>query len=89
MTSDALHDVPAQRAAGVIGRRPTVLETRFDTTLTMLPDKADLAELNAALKAEIHGESAHLSKWMAATTITMVIGFGGMLLTMMARPPHA
>jgi len=26
---------------------------------------------------------------MAATTITMVIGFGGMILTVMSRLPHA
>jgi hypothetical protein len=55
----------------------------------MLPNKADLSELKAELKTDIHGESARLSKWMAATTITMVIGFGGMILTMMSRLPHA
>ncbi|WP_440966188.1 hypothetical protein ACL58G_07985 [Massilia sp. GER05] len=73
----------------MLDRRLTVLETRFDTTLTMLPNKADLSELKAELKADIHGESAHLSKWMAATAITMLIGFGlgfgGMILTMMSR----
>jgi len=91
MTSHELHDVPAQRAHanGLLDRRLTVLETRFDTTLTMLPNKADLADLKAELKADIHGESAHLSKWMAATTITMVIGFGGMILTVLSRLPHA
>ena len=86
MTSDELHDTPAQRNKDLLlDRRLTVLETRFDTTLTMLPNKADLSELKAELKADIHGESAHLSKWMAATAITMVIGFGGMILTMMSR----
>jgi hypothetical protein len=55
----------------------------------MLPNKTDLSELKAGLKADIHGESAHLSKWMAATAITMVIGFGGMILTVMSRLPHA
>lgn len=89
MTSHELHDVPAQRANGLLDRRLTVLETRFDTTLTMLPNKADLADLKAELKADIHGESAHLGKWMAATTITMVIGFGGMILTVLSRLPHA
>jgi hypothetical protein len=57
--------------------------------MTMLPNKADLSELNAELKTDIHGESSRLSKWMAATTITMIIGFGGMILTMMSRLPHA
>jgi hypothetical protein len=86
MTSDELHDTPAQRTKDLLlDRRLTVLETRFDTTLTMLPNKADLSELKAELKADIHGESAHLSKWMAATAITMVIGFGGMILTMLSR----
>jgi hypothetical protein len=89
MMSDDLHDVTTQRANGVIDRRLTVLETRFDTTLTMLPNKADLADLKAELKADIHGESAHLTKWIAATTITMVIGFGGMILTVLSRLPHA
>jgi len=108
MHYDALHDVPAQPGKdSALDRRLTVLETRFDTTLTMLPNKADLSELKAELKADfhgnradlsalkaelkadIHGESAHLSKWMAATAIMMVIGFGGMILTMMSRLPHA
>jgi hypothetical protein len=89
MISDELHDVPAQRNKDLLlDRRLTVLETRFDTTLTMLPNKADLSELKAELKTDIHGESARLSKWMAATAITMVIGFGGMILTMMSRLPH-
>jgi hypothetical protein len=90
MISDDLHDHAVQRNKDVLlDRRLTVLETRFDTTLTMLPNKADLSELKAELKADIHGESAHLSKWMAATAITMVLGFGGMILTMVARLPHA
>jgi hypothetical protein len=90
MTSDELHDVHAQRHKdSLLDRRLVVLETRFDTTLTMLPTKADLSELKAELKTNIHSESAHLSKWMAATAITMVLGFGGMILTMMARLPHA
>jgi hypothetical protein len=86
MIFNEVRDVPAQHNKDVVlDRRLTVLETRFDTTLTMLPNKADLADLKAELKADIHGESAHLSKWMAATAITMVIGFGGMILTMMSR----
>jgi hypothetical protein len=86
MIFNDLHDVPARHDKEVVlDRRLTVLETRFDTTLTMLPNKADLSDLKAELKADIHGESAHLSKWMAATAITMVIGFGGMILTMMSR----
>jgi hypothetical protein len=90
MISDELHDAPVQRHQDLLlDRRLTVLETRFDTTLTMLPNKAGLSELKAELKTDIHGESARLSKWMAATTITMVIGFGGMILTMMSRLPHA
>jgi hypothetical protein len=90
MIFNELRDVPARHDKDVVlDRRLTVLETRFDTTLTMLPNKADLSELKAELKADIHGESAHLSKWMAATAITMLIGFGlgfgGMILTMMSR----
>ena len=86
MIFNELRDVPARHDKDVVlDRRLTVLETRFDTTLTMLPNKADLSDLKAELKADIHGESAHLSKWMAATAITMVIGFGGMILTMMSR----
>jgi hypothetical protein len=86
MTTGELHDVPALRNKDLLlDRRLTVLETRFDTTLTMLPNKADLSDLKAELKADIHGESAHLSKWMAATAVTMVLGFAGMILTMMGR----
>ena len=86
MKFNEVHDVPAQHNKDVLlDRRLTVLETRFDTTLTMLPNKADLSELKAELKADVHGESAHLSKWMAATAATMVLGFAGMILTMMGR----
>ena len=81
MTSDELHELSAQRYKDPLLDRYT--------TKTMLPTKADLSELKAELKTDIHGESAHLSKWMAATAITMVIGFGGMILTMMSRLPHA
>ena len=85
MTSE-LHDTPVQRNKELLlDRRLTVLETRFDTTMTMLPNKADLSELKAELKADIHGEAARLSKWMVATAVTMVFGFGGMILTMVAR----
>lgn len=56
MTSNDLHDAPAQRNKdSMLDRRLTVLETRFDTTLTMLPNKADLSELKAELKTDIHG----------------------------------
>ncbi|MFS2022951.1 hypothetical protein [Massilia sp. CT11-137] len=90
MIFNELRDVPARHDKDVVlDRQLTVLETRVDTTLTMLPNKADLSELKAELKADIHGESTHLSKWMAATAITMLIGFGlgfgGMILTMMSR----
>jgi hypothetical protein len=40
MTADELHDALAQRHKHLlIDRRLIVLETRFDTTLTMLPTK--------------------------------------------------
>ena len=90
MTADELHEESAaRRGNGLLDRRLTVLETRFDTMITMLPNKADLSDLKAELKADIHGEAARLSKWAAATAITMVIGFGGMILTIVARLPHA
>jgi hypothetical protein len=69
----------------LLDRRLTVLETRFDTTLTMLPNKADLSELKAERKTDIHGEAARLGKWMAATAVTMILGFAGMIFTMMSR----
>ena len=62
MTSDELQDLPVQRNKDqLLDRRLTVLETRFDTTMTMLPNKADLSELKAELKTDIHGESARLN----------------------------
>jgi hypothetical protein len=66
MHYDALHDVPAQPSKDPsLDRRLTVLETRFDTTLTMLPNKADLSELKAELKAGLHGNKAALSELKA------------------------
>jgi len=86
---DALHDTLAARGNPTsVDRRVTVLETRFDTMLTMLPNKADLADLKAELKSDIHGEAARLSKWAAATAITMVIGFASMILAVMGHLPH-
>ncbi|WP_047821457.1 hypothetical protein [Massilia sp. WF1] len=62
MTSDELQDLPVQRNKDqLLDRRLTVLETRFDTTMTMLPNKADLSELKAELKTDIHGECACLN----------------------------
>jgi hypothetical protein len=73
MNTDELQDIPRQRNKELLlDRRLTVLETRFDTTMTMLPNKADLSELKAELKADIHGEAARLSKWVAASAVTMV-----------------
>ena len=86
MNTGELQDIPRQRNKELLlDRRLTVLETRFDTTMTMLPNKADLSELKADLKADIHGEAARLSKWVAASAVTMVFGFGGMILTMVSR----
>ena len=86
MNTDELQDIPSQRNKDLLlDRRLTVLETRFDTTMTMLRNKADLSELKAELKADIHGEAARLTKWVAASAVTMLFGFGGMILTMMSR----
>lgn len=86
MNTDELQDIPRQRNKELLlDRRLTVLETRFDTTMTMLPTKADLSELKAELKADIHGEAARLSKWVAASAVTMVFGFGGMILALVAH----
>ena len=86
MNTDELQDIPGQRNKDLLlDRRLTVLETRFDTTMTMLPNKADLSELKAELKSDIDGEAARLTKWVAASAVTMVFGFGGMILTMMSR----
>ncbi len=70
-----------------LDRRLTILETRFDTVLPTLATKADLAELKATLKADIQSESARLSRWMAMLTITMFIGFGGMIGTLFSLLP--
>ncbi len=81
-----------------LDRRLTILETRFDTILPTLATKADLAELRAELKADIaqlraelkadmHAESGRLTRWMGMLTITMLIGFGGMILTLFSLLP--
>jgi hypothetical protein len=63
-----------------LDRRLTILETRFDTILPMLATKADLAEL----KAEIGG----LSRWMGILFITTILGFAGMIVTMISLLRH-
>lgn len=56
-------------------RRLIVLETRFDTILPTLATKADLISLKSELRADIHA-------FMVNTIITLVVGFGGMILAM-------
>jgi hypothetical protein len=63
-------------------RRLIVLETRFDTILPTLVTKADLIGLRAELKADISELRAEMHKWMTTTLISLFVGFGGMLLTM-------
>ncbi|GEM_PF-4035839 len=62
-------------------RRLIILETRFDTILPTLATKADLMELRADLRDEIYG----LYKWMAATCISLLLGFAGLSLTLLSQ----
>jgi hypothetical protein len=71
-----------------LDRRLTILETRFDTILPTLATKADLAELRAELKSEIRAESAKLARWMATLAVTMVLGFAGMIVTLVTLMPR-
>lgn len=66
-------------------RRLIVLETRFDTLLPLLANKADLAELKAGLSAEIASLEARIIRWVVATFITLIFGFGGLTLTVLDR----
>jgi hypothetical protein len=79
-------------------RRLIVLETRFDTILPTLATKADLIELRAELKAEVKAEigalrmeiyafKAEIHRWMTATLLTMLLGFAGMIVTMLKLLP--
>lgn len=61
-------------------RRLIILETRFDTILPTLATKADLAKL----RADLHQEMARMHKWLAATCIALLLGFGGLSLTMLS-----
>jgi hypothetical protein len=65
-------------------RRLIILETRFDTILPTLATKADLANLKAELMIEMHKLSASMHKWLAAMCIALLIGFGGLSLTMLS-----
>jgi hypothetical protein len=56
-------------------RRLIILETRFDTILPTLATKADLISLKSELRADIHA-------FMVNTIITLVVGFGGMIIAM-------
>ena len=67
-----------------MNRRLTVLETRFDTILTTLATKADLAQLEMRVVTELHKSIAGVHKWLAAMAIAMLLGFGGMSLTMLS-----
>lgn len=65
-------------------RRLTVLETRFDTILPTLATKADLAHLEMRVITELHKSISGVHKWLAAMAIAMLLGFGGMSLTMLS-----
>jgi hypothetical protein len=71
-------------------RRLIILETRFDTVLPTLATKADLAELKGALKGdvatlrtEMHSLFGSMHKWIAATCVALLLGFGGLSITML------
>jgi hypothetical protein len=71
------------------------LATKADLAELRLATKADIAELRgeflaklAETKLELKAETARLTKWMASMFITMVLGFGGMALTMMSLLRH-
>lgn len=84
MASD-LNNPPPPRDADYyqLDRRLTILETRFDSILPTLATRTDLAELKAELKEEIHVEIDKLSRWMLALTVTMVCGFGGLIVVLL------
>jgi hypothetical protein len=83
MASDMNIPPPPQNVNFQHDRRLTILETRFDTILPTLATKADVAELKAELKEEIHVEIDKLSCWMLALTVSMVSGFGGMIVALL------
>ena len=60
-------------------RRLTVLETRFDTILPTLATKADVERV----LVEMHKGFSDMHKWVVGTCIALVLGFGGMSLTML------
>lgn len=70
-----------------LDRRLTILETRFDTILPTLATKADLAELRAELrstfKSDLHTEINALTRWLIALTISMLFGFGGIIVALL------
>lgn len=66
-----------------LDQRVTILETRFDTILPTLATKADLAELKAELKAELHDSMAGMHKWIAGTCITLILGLAGLSFSML------
>ncbi|GAB3420293.1 hypothetical protein NX774_17235 [Massilia agilis] len=60
-----------------LDRRLTILETRFDTILPTLATKADVAELKSELKTLLLGYF-----------LTMVLGFAGVIGTMIGLLRH-
>lgn len=73
-------------------RRLIILETRFDTILPTLATKSDLIELRAGLREELRPQFDELNsrinamtKWIAALAIGMLIGFGGVVATLISK----
>lgn len=81
MESDLNGPPPRDADYYQLDRRLTVLETRFDTILPTLATKADLAELKAVFRTDF----SSLSRWVAAMFVTMIIGFSGLIITLLQK----
>jgi hypothetical protein len=66
-------------------RRLVILETRFDTILPSLATKADLVALEMRLTEVIHKTNASMHKWLAATCISLLLGFAGLSVTLFGQ----
>ena len=62
-----------------LDRRVVILETRFDTLVPTLSTKTDLA----ALEIRMEKSFTSMHRRLAAMCISLVLGFGGLSLTLM------
>ena len=65
-----------------LARIESTMATKDELRIMRAETKADIADLKADLKTEMHKQHIDIQRWMIATVIGLFLGFGGLFLAM-------